>query len=78
MTEARSHLEKSWQIRCICKSHVKLELSLGITNANEGSELSFSNCFLIEGTSDDLLARSWLARGYGDLNPEYAACASAE
>lgn len=62
----------------ICKSHVKLELSLSIINVNEGSELSFSICFLVEGDSEDLLVRSWLAIGYGNLNQEYAACASAE
>lgn len=79
MREARIfHLEKDRQIRCICTRHAKLKLSLGISNVNESSELSFSICFLIGGTTEALLARPWLAIGCGAPNPAYAACASAK
>ena len=40
----RFHLEKGRQMRCNCISHAKLKLSVGVSNVNEGSELSFSIC----------------------------------
>lgn len=63
----RFHLEKGRQVRCNCTSHAKLKLSLGISNINEGSELSFSICSLVGGTTEALLTKSWLAIGICSL-----------
>lgn len=79
MREAkRFHLEKGRQIRCVCTSHAKLKLSLGMSNISEGSELSFSICSLSGGTTEALLARPWLAVSYGVPNTVYAVCAGAK
>lgn len=74
----RFHLEKGKQVRCNGISHAKLKLSLGITNVNDGSELSFSIWSLIGGSIEALLAKPWLAIGSGAPNPVHAACASAK
>lgn len=76
MWEVRKiHMEKGRQIRSICTSSDELRLSLDISNANEGSELSFSICSLTEGTSEALLPRALLAINCGAPNPEYYASA---
>jgi len=67
-------LEKGMQVRCNCTRQAKLKLSLGISIVNEGSELSFSICSLIEGTSEALLAKAWIATSCGVPNPVYATC----
>lgn len=74
----RFHLEKEWQIRCICTSHSKPKLSLAISNVNEGSELSFSICSLTRGTTEALVVRPCFAIGCGAPNPVYSTSASAK
>lgn len=69
----RFHMEKGRQVRCSC-----LKLSLGLSNANEGSEPSVSICSLTGATTEAPLAEAWLAMGCEAPHPVYAACASAK
>lgn len=73
MRDVRFHMEKGRQVRCCC-----LKPSLGLSNANEGSEPSFSICSLVGAMIEAPLAKAWLAMGCEAAHPVYAACASAK